>query len=87
MDDPKSTHGLPVSNTSHIADDPLPGANFDPGLWPTYPPSVTQRSTQAEIQLFNDWWSRDGIASHILTSRLLTSVLGSLPIANKQMDH
>ena len=24
----------------HIADDPLPGATFDPGLWPTYPPAV-----------------------------------------------
>ena len=71
----------------HIADDPLPGAIFDPGLWPTYPPSVTQRSSHAEIQSFNDWWSRDGIASHILTSRLSTSVLGSLPIANDRMGH
>ena len=24
----------------HIADEPYPGATFDPGLWPTYPPVV-----------------------------------------------
>jgi hypothetical protein len=71
----------------HIADDPLPGASYDPGLWPTYPPAVHQRSTQAEIQMFTDWWTRDGLASHILTSRLTSSVLGCLPIANERMGH
>ena len=71
----------------HIADDPLPGAVFDPGLWPTHPPTVHQRSTHAELQHFTDWWSRDGLASHILTSRLSPSVLGSLPIANERMGH
>ena len=69
----------------HIADDPLPGAAFDPGLWPTHPPTVHQQSTRAELQSFNDWWSHDGLASHILTSRLSPSVLGSLPIANERM--
>jgi hypothetical protein len=69
----------------HIADDPLPGAIFDPGLWPTYPPVVHRRSTHTEIQSFTEWWSRDGLASHILTSRLSPSVLGSLPIANERM--
>lgn len=71
----------------HIADDPLPGAIFDPGLWPTYPPTVHRRSTRAEIQSFTDWWSRDGLASHILTSRLSPSALGSIPIANEHMGH
>ena len=71
----------------HIADEPLPGVIFDPGLWPTYPPTVHQHSTQADIQTFTDWWSRDGLASHILTSRLSPSVLGSLPIANERMGH
>ena len=71
----------------HIADDPLPGATFDPGLWPTHPPTVHQRSSQAALQTFTDWWSRDGLASHILTSRLSPSVLGSLPIANERMGH
>jgi hypothetical protein len=46
----------------HIADDPLPGASYDPGLWPTYPPLVHQGCTQAEVQSFTDWWSRDGLA-------------------------
>ena len=52
----------------HIADDPLPGATFDPGLWPTYPPIVHQRSSHADLQSFTEWWTRDGLASHILTS-------------------
>ena len=71
----------------HISDNPLPGAIFDPGLWPTYPPVIHQHSTQPEIQAFTDWWSRDGLASHILTSRLSSAVLGSLPIANERMGH
>ena len=69
----------------HIADDPLPGALFDPGLWPTYPPSIHRWSTQNELRSFAEWWSRDGLASHILTSRLSSSVLGSLPVANERM--
>ena len=71
----------------HIADDPLPGAAFDPGLWPTYPPDIHQHSTQAELSSFTEWWTRDGLASHILTSRLSSLVLGSLPIANERMGH
>ena len=71
----------------HIADDPYPGAVFDPGLWPTHPPVVNQGSTPAQLQSFTDWWSRDGIASHILTSRLSPSVLGCLPLANERMGH
>jgi hypothetical protein len=69
----------------HVADDPLPRAAFDPGLWPTYPPTVHQRSTHAEIQSFTTWWSRDGLTSHILMSRLSSSVLSSLPIPNERM--
>src|ERR1700678_4223596 len=46
----------------HIADDPLPGAVFDPGLWPMYPPTVHQQSSLVELQSFADWWSRDGLA-------------------------
>lgn len=64
----------------HIADNPYPGATYDPGLWPTYPPIVHQGSSSAQLQAFTDWWSRDGIASHILTSRLSPSVLGCLPL-------
>src|ERR1700678_786777 len=71
----------------HIADEPLPGACFDPRLWPTYPPVVHRGSTHNELQSFTDWWSRDGIASHILTSRLNPSVLGCLPIANERLGH
>ena len=71
----------------HIADDPLPGASFNPGLSPTYPPVVNRRSSPDKIQSFTDWWSRDGLASHILTSQLTPSVLGCLPIANERMGH
>ena len=69
----------------HIADNFFPGASFDPGLWPTYPPVVHPHSSQMELQTFTDWWSRDGLASHILTSQLTPSVLGCLPIANEHM--
>jgi hypothetical protein len=69
----------------HIAEDPLPGTAYDPGLWPTYPPSVHQGSTQHELQAFSDWWSHDGLVSHILNSRVSPAVLGSLPIANERM--
>src|SRR6202522_3275888 len=71
----------------HIADDPLPGASFDPGLWPTYPPTVHPRSKQDKIRSFTEWWTCDGLASHILTSRVAPSVLGCLPIANERMGH
>src|SRR6202522_627807 len=71
----------------HIADDPLPGASFDPGLWPTYPPTVHPQSTPDEVRTFTDWWTRDGLASHILTSHIAPSVLGCLPIANERMGH
>ena len=69
----------------HIADNPLLGATYDPGLWPTYPPIVHRGSTPLDIQNFTDWWSRDGLASHILTSRLSSSILGCLPLANERM--
>jgi hypothetical protein len=69
----------------HIADELLPGASYDPGLWPTYPPVIHLDFSQSELHCFSEWWSQDGIASHILTSRLLSSVLGSLPIANERM--
>ena len=58
---------------------------FDPGLWPTYPPIIHQGSTAAELQSLTDWWSRDGLTSHILTSRLSPSVLGCLPLPNERM--
>ena len=67
----------------HIVDDLLLGAAFDPGLWPTYPPTIHRRSTCIELLLFNEWWSHDGLASHILTSYLISSVLDGLPIGNE----
>jgi hypothetical protein len=69
----------------HIAEEPLPGAIYDPGLWPTYPPTVHQGSTPSELEKFSDWWSKDGLAGHVLTSRLSPSVLGTLPIANERL--
>ena len=39
----------------------------------------------SNLSLIGGQWSRDGIASHVLTSRLSSSVLGSLPIANERM--
>ena len=54
----------------HIADDPLPGAVYDPGLWPTYPPTIHRRSTHSELQSFMEWWSHDRLASHSVATAL-----------------
>jgi Reverse transcriptase (RNA-dependent DNA polymerase) len=70
---------------SHIADDLLPGAAYDPDLWPTYPPVLQPSSSPEERTEFSNWWSRDGVATHILVSRLSPTVLGSLPIANLRL--
>src|ERR1700678_3341839 len=78
---------LNTNHLGHISDNLLPGASFDPGLWPTYPPIIHRGCSPAELQSFTDWWSRDGLASHVLTSRLGPSVLGCLPIANERMGH
>jgi Reverse transcriptase (RNA-dependent DNA polymerase) len=70
---------------NHIADDLLPGAAYDPDLWPTYPPVIQPESSPEELTEFSTWWSRDGIATHILTSHLLPTVLSSLPVANLRL--
>ena len=69
----------------HIADDLLPGAAYDPDLWPTYPPVLQQTSSEDERVEFSNWWTRDGAATHILISRLSPSVLGSLPVPNLRL--
>lgn len=70
---------------SHIAEDLLPGAAYDPDLWPTYPPVLRPESGPDERVEFSNWWSRDGIVTHILTSRLSPTVLSTLPVANLRL--
>ena len=70
---------------SHIADDVLPEAAYDPDLWPTYPPVLQPDCSEEDRAEFSNWWTRDGIASHILVSRLSPAVLGSLPIPNLRL--
>ena len=53
---------------SHIADDILPGAAYDPDLWLTYPPILQPNSKPEAHHEFSQWWSRDGITTYILTS-------------------
>ena len=66
----------------HIHDQMLPGASYDPDLEPSFPPIITCESSQHEKDLYSEWWNYDKVASHILTSRLSPSVLGTIPIAN-----
>ena len=70
---------------SHIADDLLPGAAYDPDLWPMYPPILQPDAGPEERTEFSNWWSKDGVVTHILTSRLSQAVLSSLPIANVRL--
>jgi len=69
---------------SHIAEEPLPGSTYDPGLMPSHPPIVTPDSSRTELETFERWWSDDGVASHVLISRLSPSVLASVPELNER---
>ena len=66
----------------HVCDDPKPGDPFDPGRIPTHPPVITMLSTQQELTAWDSWWRNDGIAGHILTSRLSASARSQLPTSN-----
>ncbi|KDR67710.1 hypothetical protein GALMADRAFT_79643, partial [Galerina marginata CBS 339.88] len=66
----------------HISDGLVNGARFEPSFIPTYPPDVHQNSSQAELAAYNTWWAMDGLAAHVLLSRLSESVLNSIPRAN-----
>ena len=69
----------------HIADDLLPGAAYDPDLWPTYPPILQHDCSEDERAEFSSWWTRNGVATHILVSRLSPTVLSSLPVPNLRL--
>ena len=53
---------------SHIADNLLPDAAYDPDLWPTYPPVITPDSSQEDHAKFLNWWTWDGIVLLLLFS-------------------
>jgi len=70
---------------SHIADSPTVAQVFDPDLIPSYPPNpLTITSTAAEYETFSTWWTLDGIASHVLTTRLSADVNSSIPLPNER---
>jgi hypothetical protein len=71
-----------LSLIPHVCDDPKPDDPFDPSRIPTYPPVITALSTQAELSFWDSWWRSDGIAAHILTSRLSASARSQLPVSN-----
>ncbi|PPQ82886.1 hypothetical protein CVT26_007527 [Gymnopilus dilepis] len=70
---------------NHISDGLDDGAAYDPLFLPTYPPVVHPNSTPQELNAFNDWWAQDGIAAHILLSRLADSVTNSIPAPNQRL--
>jgi hypothetical protein len=63
----------------------LPGALYDPDLEPSFPPVITQESSQREKDIYSDWWNHDKVAAYILTSCLSPAALGTIPIANSQL--
>jgi len=64
---------------SHIMEYYDPQWGFDPGLMPTYPPTINQDSLPDELHMWNLWWARDGQVLHLLISRLSPSVHVQLP--------
>ena len=52
---------------SHVHENMLPGASYDPDLEPTFPPDITRDSSQHEKDLYSEWWNHDKVASYILT--------------------
>ena len=65
--------------TGHIASQPASGIVPRADRAPSYPPSVSTTPSRAELETSRTWWEEDNIVSHILTSRLTTSVLTILP--------
>ena len=66
----------------HIA---VPGDPIDPlrpETLPSYPPTLAQGYGQAELMGYRQWWDRDAIADHIVTTRLSNLVRASLPPDN-----
>jgi hypothetical protein len=69
----------------HVHENMLPGAQYNPDLEPSFPPSITHDSPQHEKDLYSKWWNQDKVAAYILTSQLSLHVLGTIPIVNSQL--
>ena len=65
--------------TGHITSQPAAGVTPRADCTPSYSPTLSTRPTTVELETSRTWWEDDNIVSHILTSRLTTSVLSILP--------
>ncbi|KAH0580183.1 hypothetical protein H2248_001705 [Termitomyces sp. 'cryptogamus'] len=63
----------------HICPIPPPGTPFDATCIIVVPPPYPPHNTLDEEHEYQTFWHKDGICSHILTGKLSTEILGSLP--------
>ena len=68
-----------LGHLGHISSPPAPGVTPRPDRLPTYPPPLSQQPTNDEVTASHVWWEHDNIVSHILTTRLTSTVLSILP--------
>ena len=53
-----------------------------PETLPSYPPNLAQGYGQADLMAYRQWWDRDAIADHVVTTRLSNLVRASIPPDN-----
>ena len=66
----------------HIA---IPGDPIDPlqlETLPSYSPNLAQGYGQADLQVYRQWWDRDAIVDHVISTRLSNLVWASIPPDN-----
>ncbi|KAH0584871.1 hypothetical protein H2248_008149 [Termitomyces sp. 'cryptogamus'] len=65
----------------HICPLPPPGTLFDVTCIIMVPPPYPPHNTLDEEHKYQTFWQKDGLCSHVLTGKLSTEILGSLPPA------
>ena len=66
----------------HIAVTGDPIDPLRPETMPSHPPNLTQGYDQAALMAYRQWWDRDAIADHVISTRLSNLVRASLPPDN-----
>jgi len=71
----------------HISSTGDPIDPLRPETLPLYPPRLTHGYNQADLVSYCQWWDRDAVVDHIVTTRLSTLVPASLPPDNMLQTH
>ena len=65
--------------TGHISHPPTTGITPRPDRIPTYPPALPDYPAADELATYKVWWECDNVVTHILLSRLHSTVRAILP--------